>query len=114
MQVMIHAVLGAGGLGGFLGGALARVGLPVTLILRPQALERHPATLTVTSRILGDFETPVTRSTELIGPVDVLWVTVKATQLDAALASVPADRLGDALIVPLLNGIEHVARLRSR
>ena len=109
-----HAVLGAGGLGGFVGGALARAGRSVTLIVRPEALEHYPRRLTVNSRVLGDFEVPVHLSAELTGPVDVLWVTVKATQLDAALAAVPPDRVGDALVVPLLNGVEHMTRLRSR
>jgi 2-dehydropantoate 2-reductase len=84
------------------------------MILRPEAIDHHPATLTVDSRLLGRFEAPVKLDTELIGPVDVLWIMVKATQLEAALASVPADRVGDALIVPLLNGIDHMATLRSR
>lgn len=110
---MIHAVLGSGGLGGFLGGALAGAGQPVTLILRAQTLESHPDTLSVTSRVLGNFETPVHRATQVAQPVDVLWLTVKATQLDTALTAVPHDSVGDALIVPLLNGVEHVARLRA-
>jgi 2-dehydropantoate 2-reductase len=43
----------------------------------------------------------------------VLWVAVKADQLVAALRAVPADGSGIAAIVPLLNGIDHVAVLRS-
>jgi 2-dehydropantoate 2-reductase len=46
--------------------------------------------------------------------VDVLWVAPKATQLDAALELAPADRVGDAAVVPLLNGVDHVAVLRAR
>lgn len=111
---MIHAILGSGGLGGFVGGALARAGLPVTLILRPQTMTCHPDRLSVTSQVLGDFETRVHLATELTEPVDVLWLTMKATQLDAALTAVPVDRVGDALIVPLLNGVDHVATLRAR
>jgi 2-dehydropantoate 2-reductase len=41
-------------------------------------------------------------------------VTVKATHLEAALERVPADVLGPALVVPLLNGVDHLALLRSR
>ncbi len=41
-------------------------------------------------------------------------MTVKATQLDQALERVPADVLGDALVVPFLNGLDHVDRLRNR
>ena len=40
-------------------------------------------------------------------------MTVKATALDAALGAVPPEQLGDATIIPLLNGIDHVARLRE-
>ena len=41
-------------------------------------------------------------------------MTVKATSLDAALAGVPAEELGDGLVVPLLNGVEHMTALRAR
>jgi 2-dehydropantoate 2-reductase len=46
--------------------------------------------------------------------VDVLWVTPKATQLEAALESAPPERVGAAVIVPLLNGVDHPAFLRER
>jgi 2-dehydropantoate 2-reductase len=45
--------------------------------------------------------------------VDVLWIAVKATQLDSALSSLPNGSVAGA-IIPLLNGIDHVATLRSR
>jgi 2-dehydropantoate 2-reductase len=41
-------------------------------------------------------------------------ITVKHTALDAALARVPSAALGDALLVPFLNGVEHPAALRAR
>jgi len=50
----------------------------------------------------------------LDGPVDLCLVTVKATQLDAALDRVPPEVLGRALLVPLLNGVEHTAVLTAR
>src|SRR5262249_5742873 len=46
--------------------------------------------------------------------VEVLWVTTKATQVDAALELAPPDRVGRAVVVPLLNGVEHVGLLRAR
>ena len=106
---MRHAVLGAGGLGGLVGGALARAGHPVTLVVRGPA---HPQTLAVESGVLGNFEVPVAVVTELREPVDVLWVTTKATQLEGALPSAPAG-LVEGTVVPLLNGVDHVARLRE-
>ena len=45
--------------------------------------------------------------------VDVVWVTPKATQLEEALKLAPADKVGEAVVVPLLNGVDHVALLRE-
>ena len=109
---MRYAVLGAGGIGGLVGGALARAGHPVTLIVREESAHRHPPTLSVRSKVLGDFEAPVTLATRLPDRTDVLWVTVKATQLEAALAAVPPE-MAEALLIPLMNGVDHVARLRE-
>src|ERR1700674_3862665 len=106
---MRHAMLGAGGVGGLVGAALARAGKPVTLIVRDAS---HPSRLKVASTKLGDFEVEVEVATRLERPVDVLWVTTKATQLEAALPSAPAN-LMEGTAVPLLNGIDHVARLRE-
>jgi len=55
---------------------------------------------------------PVSRAAE-VPPADVLWITVKATQLDAALTSFTKPDSVTA-IVPLLNGIDHLALLRAR
>jgi 2-dehydropantoate 2-reductase len=109
---MRHAILGAGGVGGLVGAALAKSGDSVTLVLRPEALRNYPAELSLESP-LGSFSVPVELVAEVTEPYDVLWIAVKATHLDAALRSVPnAEQIG--AIVPLLNGIDHVALLRSR
>ena len=111
---MRHAILGAGGVGGLVGAALARDGHDVVLLLRPETLERYGGRLAVESAVLGDFEVDVPATAELDRDVDVLWVTPKATQLDAALALAPAGRVGDAVVIPLLNGVDHVELLRER
>jgi 2-dehydropantoate 2-reductase len=108
-----HAILGAGGIGGLLGGALARAGNDVVLLLRPETLARHPRRIRVESAVLGDFEADVELASQLDRDVDVLWVSPKAPQLEAALALAPAERVGAAAVVPMLNGIDHVARLRE-
>jgi 2-dehydropantoate 2-reductase len=109
---MRHAILGAGGVGGFVGAVLAAAGEPVLLLIRRESLAAHPATLRLESP-LGNLEAPVTLAATLEQPVDVLWVTTKATQLEAALAAVP-DATQTNHVVPLLNGIDHVARLRRQ
>jgi 2-dehydropantoate 2-reductase len=111
---VLHAILGAGGVGGFIGGALARTGAEVLLLLRPETLARHPSTLRVESVVLGDFEVGVATASRLDREPDVLWMTPKATQLESALELAPAMVVGDAVVVPLMNGVDHVASLRTR
>ena len=111
---MRHAILGAGGVGGFIGGALARGGADVLLLLRPETMARHPPRLRVESVVLGDFEVGVATSSTLDREVDVLWVAPKAPQFEAALELAPPASVGQAVVLPLMNGIDHVAILRRR
>jgi 2-dehydropantoate 2-reductase len=108
------AVLGAGGVGGFVAAALARSGADVAVVTRPQtaAALGQAGGFTVSSRALGeDFRAQPRVATELAGPVDVLFVATKATGLADALERVQAT---PGLVVPLLNGLEHLEVLRAR
>jgi 2-dehydropantoate 2-reductase len=109
---MRHAILGSGGVGGVLGASLAKVGEQVTMVVRAGSLAGFPAELHLESALVGNFNVPVQKSTTALD-ADVLWITVKATQLEDALRSVPESTRVRA-VVPLLNGIDHVARLRRR
>jgi 2-dehydropantoate 2-reductase len=106
-----HAILGAGGVGGLMGACLARSGASVTLVVRPESLAQYPEQLQLESAF-GNFSVPVSRSAE-VPPADVLWITVKATQLEPALHALTRSESVRA-IVPLLNGIDHIPLLRSR
>jgi len=106
-----HAILGAGGVGGMIGACLARSGNPVTLVVRPETVAQYPKQLRLEGTV-GNFAVDVAVAAE-VPPVDVLWLAVKATQLEAALAALKNPEAVRA-IVPLLNGIDHVALLRSR
>jgi 2-dehydropantoate 2-reductase len=108
---MRHAILGAGGVGGLIGACLAHAGGSVTLVVRRETLETYPKQLRLESPY-GNFVVDVAVAAE-VPPVDVLWIAVKATQLEPALAAI---KNPDAVkgIVPLLNGIDHVALLRAR
>jgi 2-dehydropantoate 2-reductase len=109
------AVLGPGGVGGLVAALLARRGDQVTC-LAPPATAAHLAThgLELRSPGLGDARVAVEAATRLEHPVDVLFVTVKAAQLADAVEAVPAGALGGGLVVPFLNGIDHLAWLRER
>ena len=109
------AVLGPGAVGGMVGTLLARQGHAVTCLAGAGTaahIERHG--LRLTSDRYGEV-TAGARGAELLNePVDVLLVTPKSTRLEEALARVPATTLGDAVVVPLLNGLEHMTLLRER
>lgn len=107
---MHHAILGPGGVGGLIGACLAHAGESVTVVVRPEALADYPDHLRLESAF-GKFTVPVARAAK-VPPADVLWITVKATELETALRSVPGPDIASA-IVPLLNGVDHVALLRQ-
>ncbi|HEX5912381.1 MAG TPA: 2-dehydropantoate 2-reductase, partial [Rubrobacter sp.] len=111
---MRYAVLGAGGIGGLVGGVLAKAGHDVTLLVRPGRREHYSERLNVQSELLGNFEAPVRVADWLEEQVDVVWIAVKATVLQSALSSIPREVLGDGVLVPLLNGVDHVQMLRDR
>jgi 2-dehydropantoate 2-reductase len=50
----------------------------------------------------------------LVLPVSLLLVTVKAPQLEDALQRVEPEAVADGVVLPLLNGLEHMERLRER
>lgn len=107
------AILGPGGVGGLLAAALARAGADVTVVAR----EATAATIArdgieVQSVVLGDFAARPAAVARLEQPVDALIVATKAAALEQALERVDAD--APSLVVPLLNGFDHMALLRER
>jgi 2-dehydropantoate 2-reductase len=103
------AVLGLGGIGGVLAartGALA-VGTERTVaVIRERGLT-----------LVDGGQTTVAHpeaTTRLEQPVALLAVAVKAYDLESALDRVEPEALHGAVVLPLLNGLEHVDALRAR
>ena len=106
------AVLGPGGVGGLVAATLARAGEDVLVVAREETSSVIAARgLRVRSVVLGEFEARPRVAPVLAEPADILVVATKATGLEAALTRVQTP---PALVIPLLNGIEHVAILRDR
>ena len=109
---MTVAVLGPGGVGGLVAGALDHADTPVTLVARESTAELIAARgLLVSSVRLGDFVAHPRAVASLEEPVEALVVATKATGLHEALERIAAS---PALVVPLLNGLDHLAVLRER
>ncbi len=106
------AILGPGGVGGFLAAALARAGESVAVVAREQtASSIAQQGIAIESVPLGAFTCHPEVTTELATAVGVLLVSTKATSLEEALARV---RCEPELVVPLLNGLDHMRALRAR
>src|SRR5689334_18898267 len=111
MPALRHAILGAGGVGGVMAAFLAHLRESVTLVVRPESVANYPADIQLESPF-GNFHASVAHD-KTVPPCDVLWITVKATQLDAALKAVPKPDTAQ-MIIPLLNGIDHLDVLRAK
>ncbi|MHB8656762.1 MAG: ketopantoate reductase family protein [Solirubrobacteraceae bacterium] len=106
------AVLGPGGVGGFLAAALTRAGEDVTVIAREQTAKAIGAGgIDVRSLELGDFIARPRACPLLQDEVGVLIVATKATAMKPALTRIQA---APRLVVPMLNGLDHMTRLRQR
>jgi 2-dehydropantoate 2-reductase len=107
---MKHAILGAGAIGGVMAVGLSSLGEDVTLIVRAEKLAAHPTTLTV-EHLSGTMTAPAKIAAGVNEAFDVLWIATKTYQLEEALALVD---VVPGVVVPLLNGVDHVAVLRAR
>ncbi len=111
------AVLGPGGVGGLLAGALARAGNDTVeneaLVVARESTAAAIAAdgLRVQSVTLGDFVAHPRALALLDQPVDALIVATKAAGLEPALERVAVQ---PRLVLPLLNGLDHIAVLRER
>ncbi|MHB8240799.1 MAG: ketopantoate reductase family protein [Solirubrobacteraceae bacterium] len=106
------AVLGPGGVGGLLAAALEQGGSEVVVVARDStvaAIDEHG--LRVSSVKLGELVTHPRAVTRLHEPVDALIVATKAAGMVAACERVAVQ---PGLVLPLLNGLDHIAVLRER
>jgi 2-dehydropantoate 2-reductase len=110
-------VLGAGAVGGYFGGRLLEAKRDVTFLVRPaRAAELARSGLIIRSRA-GDasFSRPTTILSEnLHQSFDLVLLTCKAYDLEAAIASLAPAVGAHTAILPLLNGMRHLDMLSER
>ncbi len=109
------AVMGAGAVGCYYGGMLARAGHDVVLVARPQhvaAIERHGLRLQTLS-----FDEPVHLKAGLdasaVQGADVVLLSVKSSDTEAAGRLMQPFLRADALVICLQNGVDNAERLRA-
>jgi len=107
---MRHAVLGMGAIGGLMATALSSVGEEVIAVVRYHKLTDYPKQLSL-QQPMGTVTGTAHSVSKLTEDVDVLWIATKAYHLESSLEAIETT---PGMVVPLLNGVDHVALLRLR
>ncbi len=109
------AVLGAGAVGCFYGGMLARAGHAVTLIGRPQHVQVFQAQGLRMQTLAFDETVPVAASTDAsaVAGADVVLFAVKSPDTEAAGEQLRPHLAPGALVLCLQNGVDNAERLRG-
>ena len=109
-------ILGAGSIGGYVGGRLHQSGADVTFLVRAARREALARDGLVIKSTKGD----ITQNVKTVlsgnegGPYDVVMMTCKAYDLDSAIAAVAPAIGANTTIVPLLNGMRHIDVLSAK
>ena len=114
-QLLKIAVMGAGAVGCYYGGLLAKAGHAVVLIARPlhvAAITRHGLRLQTTT---FDTHVPLVATTDpaAVAWADVVLFCVKSADTEGAGALVRPHLAANALVLCLQNGVDNADRLRT-
>ncbi|MGV8860697.1 MAG: ketopantoate reductase family protein [Pseudomonas sp.] len=110
-------IVGAGAIGGYFGGRLLEATRDVTFLVRPRRAEELERDGLVVRSPLGNVDypdPPYVLSQALDTPYDLILLSCKAYDLDAAMESFAAAVGAETMILPLLNGMAHFDRLAAR
>jgi 2-dehydropantoate 2-reductase len=109
------AVVGAGAVGGYFGGMLARAGTHVTLIGRPAHVDTWKREGLFLDSVIFQERIPVQASTDIAasGDADVVLFSVKSPDTEDTARQLARYVRSDALVVRLQNGVDNVERIRA-
>jgi 2-dehydropantoate 2-reductase len=108
------AIMGSGGVGGYYGGRLAATGTDISFIARAAHLAAMRANGLRILSPAGDVHVPRVNATDdpaAIGPVDIVFFTVKLYDTDSAIKMLPPLMGPHTLVVPFQNGVDSVDML---
>ena len=109
-------IVGAGAVGGYFGGRLAQAGRDVTFLVRPsRAKQLSQDGLQIISPHGDAVLSPKLISADKIdAPYDIIFLSVKAYALEAAMNDFAAAVGPETMIFPVLNGMRHIDLLTKR
>jgi len=109
------AVMGAGAVGSYFGGMLARAGVSVTLIGRRDHLEAIRRDRLFLDTVTFQERVAVEASTDpaAVAGADVVLFCVKGVNNEAASRSIARHLAANAIVVSLQNGVDNVETIRA-
>ena len=109
------AVLGAGAVGCYFGGMLARAGTPVTLMARQARAEAIQREGLFIDAVHFQGRVPVRASADvsLVKTADVVLFCVKTVDTESAAQELRPHLAPGALVISLQNGVDNVERIRA-
>lgn len=109
------AILGPGAVGGALASVLWKADFPVTCIARESTADLISREgIRYDNPTSGNFIAHPRASAQLDIKPDLIFITTKATSIKEALIRVPPELTTYSTIIPLLNGLEHMEKLRKQ
>ena len=109
----VVAVVGAGAVGCYFGGMLARAGIPVTLIGRPPHMEAIARDGLLLEQSSGCRRIPVAASTDIAGVrgAQVVLFSVKTVNTETAAREIQPFLSPGATVLSFQNGVDNVDRI---
>jgi 2-dehydropantoate 2-reductase len=110
------AIVGAGGVGGYLGSRLAAAGADVAYVARGrhlEALRERGLTIVAADGSAATARVAASDDPAEIGPVDLVVFTVKSYDTDGAARSLPALVANGTAVLSLQNGIDNEERIAA-
>src|SRR6266436_223391 len=109
-------IVGAGAVGGYFGGRLAQAGRDVAFLVRPSRAKqlRRDGLRIISPHGDAILAPKLVSAAEIDTPYDVVFLSVKAYALEAAMNDFAAAIGPETMILPVLNGMRHIDLLTKR
>jgi len=109
-------IVGAGAVGGYFGSRLAQAGRDVTFLVRPARAKqlRRDGLRIISPHGDAVLSPKVVSAEEIDTPYDLVFLSVKAYALEAAMNDFAAAVGRETMILPVLNGMRHIDLLAKR
>ncbi|MGO4330191.1 2-dehydropantoate 2-reductase [Cupriavidus sp. 2TAF22] len=110
-------VVGAGAIGGYFGARLLQAGRDVTFLVRPRRaaqLAEHGLRVKSPHGDLHFPNPPLVQAEQITQPYDVVLLSCKAYDLDSAMDGFAPAMGPGTVVIPMLNGMQHLDKLDAR